>query len=670
MSTWFTFKTAGPLWTADVGCVSLKCDARRGGGLSLVSGGLTVDVASVVELDCAHTPGSSDFGKTVTLRQAEDAAPDILPVEEGPQRLGLRVLYKLLDAAGHYHGDGLQEAWVYPDGQVFFAFGLRLVDSASHPVLRGARIEFACGGAPLTPPAGWRGAAAFGAALPEKRLLLGAPGGKALGLFWVDDVGIRPFRMDFQTPPFYHRWPHLVHQWGTHKWETRGWAADPTAKVTFTAEGRPPLAGMRWVDGAKLTPAKEHALYGLMGISLNGTMAETQKRARAHQAPLPPKVSGGELRGYDPVDAVYEIMKTDTQETTVEFGADALERTARVRIFKLRGEGSITTEVDGRRVEAQLLSMGRCTDDPLVPVRVMPHGAADEAVVSLALKAGGPTRLTLREAQGMHASYQMRDAWRSVVPWRSGCREGDMEFSLRDGRGRRLRKPGAADEAIAEHPFFWLLHCGYSPSHYVNCLRDFDVTQNGPERVEFRYVSDNLGGRIRNETTVTLPNDPCALRMQTRHAFTTLGQWEHGTFEFFDTFPFITNDPRRWYYDRVLYIPEGGPVRRIETRGTLDGNRSMMDFSRRCFFAMLSSDRGNIFVLVRNVHPPATRMRAHLCGCWIDLHLDIYCDTVPVPPGQTFSVETDLAIHGDARTTDADALRIAERSLAADALVL
>lgn len=670
MSRWFTFRTAGPRWSAQVGSVSLECDARRGGTLTLGSGALRVGVAARVELDCAHTPGSADFGKTVVLRQEEDAAPDILPVEEGPQRIVLRVLYKLLDAAGHYHGDGLQEAWVYPDGQVFFAFGLRLVDSASHPTLRGARIEFACAGAVLTPPAGWRGEAKFGAELPERRLALASADGKALGLFWAADAGVRPFRMEFKTPPFYHRWPHLFHQWGTHKWETRGWAIDPTAKVTFAGQGQTGLAAMRWVDGASLKPSAEHSFYGLLGVSVGAPEEETRRRALAHRTPLTPAVTGGELRGYDPVDAVYEVMKTNARETTVSFPADAQGRTARVRVFKLGGKGSIAAEVDGKRVDAQILSQGNCTDDPLVPVRVMPHGAADEAVVSLSLKPDAPTRVTVREGEGMHASYQVRDAWRSVIPWRSGCAEGDMEFSLRDGRGRRLRKPGAAAEAIAEHPFFWLLHCGYSPSHYINDLREFEVTENGPERIGFKYVSENLGGRIRNETTVTLPYDPRALRVQTRHAFTTLGQWEHGTFEFFDTFPFITNDPRRWYYDRVLFMPAGEPARRIDVRGELDGKRSMMDFVRSCCFALLSSDRGNIFVLVRNPQPPATRMRVHLCGCWIDLHLDIYCDTTPVPAGRTFSVETDMAVCGDATLTDADAAAVAERSLAANALVL
>jgi hypothetical protein len=670
MSRWYTFRTAGPLWSAEVGRISIECDTRRGGRLTLASGPLRVEVATRVELDCAHTPGAPDFGKTVLIRQEEDAAPELLPVEEGPQRLALRVLYKLLDADGHYHGDGLQEFWLYPEGEIFFAFGLRLVDSISHPALRGAAVEFRTAGAPLAPPTGWRGGATFGAALPDKRLLLTAPDRNALGLYWTADAGAARFSMDFQTPPFYHRWPHLFHQWGTHKWETRGWAVHPTSKVTFTPDARGALAAMRWLDRAQLAPGKEHAFYGLLGLSLGATEAETRRRAAAHQAPLAPKVTGGTLRGYDPVDAVYEVMKTDDRETTIEFPADAHARLARVRLFNLRGQGAVLAELDRRRLDAQLLSQGRCTDDPLVPVRVMPHGAADELIAAVPLRPDAPARLTVRETPGIHAAYQMRDAWRSILPWRTGARHADMEFSLRDGRGRRLRKPRADDEAVAEHPFFWLLHCGYSPSHYVNLLRDFEVAENGPDRLRFRYVSTNLGERIRNETEVTLPCDPRDFRMHTRHAFTTLGQWEHGAFEFSDTFPFITNDPRRWYYDRVLYVPAGAPARRIDTRGTLDGERAILDFTTQCCFVMLSSARGNLFTLVRNPTPPATRLRAHLCGCWIDLHLDILCDTVPLPPGSSLSVETDFALHGDEHMTDAQAIAIAERSLAANALVL
>jgi len=280
---------------------------------------------------------------------------------------------------------------------------------------------------------------------------------------------------------------------------------------------------MRWLHGAKATPSKEQAFYGLMGLSLGAPEAETVRRVQAHQQPLVPQVTGGELRYYDTVDAVYEVMKGGESEMSVTFPPDPLERTARVRVFKLCGRGAVLAEADGRPLTPQLLSFGRCTDDPLVPVRAQPHGPADEAVATLRLNANGPSRLLLRETEGMHAAYQMRDAWRGVIPWRSGNREGDFEFSLRDGRARRLRKPGATAEAVAEHPLFWLLHCGYSPSHYVNHLREFEVTQNGPEAVAFRYAAVNLGERVRSEVLVRLPWDPRALRMETRHAFTTLG---------------------------------------------------------------------------------------------------------------------------------------------------
>jgi hypothetical protein len=150
--------------------------------------------------------------------------------------------------------------------------------------------------------------------------------------------------------------------------------------------------------------------------------------------------------------------------------------------------------------------------------------------------------------------------------------------------------------------------------------------------------------------------------MEVKSRFTTLQQWDLPSIEFYDLFPFRTIDPDQWYYDYLLFMDGMLPARKVLTK-TPDLKKNVLDFSRRCFFAFMASDRGNILTLVRNPRPEDISMHASLCGHWIDLHLDILPEGIPVPAGTVYEVETVVEIYGDRRTSGAEIERIARRAL-------
>ncbi|RKY88255.1 hypothetical protein DRQ15_10155 [candidate division KSB1 bacterium] len=105
-----------------------------------------------------------------------------------------------------------------------------------------------------------------------------------------------------------------------------------------------------------------------------------------------------------------------------------------------------------------------------------------------------------------------------------------------------------------------------------------------------------------------------------------------------------------------------GQVWKVLTK-TPDLKRNALDFSRRCFFAFMASDRGNILNLVRNPYPEDISMHASLCGHWIDLHLDILPEVIPVPTDTVYEVETVVEIYGDSRISDEEIDRIGRQAL-------
>ena len=675
---WGVFITPGRFLKTEIGSVQAAFDREAGGALCFgeIGAERRISIGTRVRLDCTYSKDDGNYGQTVLLKQENDHAPRITFLEEGPERVALRVLYDLLDEAGHYHGDGLQEVWMYPEGDLFLTLGLRLVDQTAHTVVRDAWFEVRADSGyseaivgtetfsriPLSKDDGDQ-FFSFGRELPQKCLILYRGQERFLGVYWKNDVGRRPFQLDYGRPPFYKKWPHLVDQWSVQPFEEQGWRLDPSAGLSLEQKKEMTRIGVHWLRGAEREIGPRMDLIGLLALSLSDNVDDLKRRIVHHQNPFRPEVSGGEFRYYEEVDGAYEVIKTDPNGVHIAFPPDAYERTVRLKLFNLKGDGAIKVFRNGVLVQPQLVSYGDRTDDPLVPVMVHPHGSADEAILSFKLQSDGPTEVTLEETEGIHAAYQMRDCLRTIIPWRSGnAGFGDLEFSLADGKARNIRKPGQKSEAVTEHPLYWFFGCAHSPFHYLNQLRGFSIIENGPDVVRFYYESANYGDRARSEYWVSIPYHREIFRMEVKSRFTALKQWDLPTIEFYDLFPFQTIDPSQWYYDYLLFIDGIHPTRKVLTKKP-NLKMNVLDFWGRCFFAFMASDRGDILTLVKNPHPEDIPMRASLCGHWIDLHLDILPEVLPVPVGAVYEVETVVEIYGDNRTSDEDIEHIARQAL-------
>ena len=55
--------------------------------------------------------------------------------------MGMRVAFDLLDEAGHYHGDGRQDIWLYPNGTVHCTFTMQIIDRLGHGPIQDAYVE-------------------------------------------------------------------------------------------------------------------------------------------------------------------------------------------------------------------------------------------------------------------------------------------------------------------------------------------------------------------------------------------------------------------------------------------------------------------------------------------------------------------------------------------------
>ena len=137
-------------WKGRIGSAAASFAKYQGGTLHLGPDGpdrrtglarTALRLAARVRLICTSEPEAADYRQSVWIRQENDPAPKFSFLEEGSVRLGMRVAFDLLDDQGHYHGDGRQDVWIYPEGDVHLTTNLQLVDLAGHGPLQDAFLE-------------------------------------------------------------------------------------------------------------------------------------------------------------------------------------------------------------------------------------------------------------------------------------------------------------------------------------------------------------------------------------------------------------------------------------------------------------------------------------------------------------------------------------------------
>ena len=119
---------------------AIKADNGEGVDISISCIGSDAHVLRFevrVALECRQCAG------LVEIRQGGDPSPKFHFLEEGPVRLGMRVAFDLLDEAGHYHGDGRHDIWLYPGGDCHSTWAVQTVDGAAHSLVRDVYVEIA-----------------------------------------------------------------------------------------------------------------------------------------------------------------------------------------------------------------------------------------------------------------------------------------------------------------------------------------------------------------------------------------------------------------------------------------------------------------------------------------------------------------------------------------------
>jgi hypothetical protein len=688
-----------------LGKAHVLVDSSAGGVVTVVSGQWP-DLREVGRAEMVFELAERDGGP-VEVAQRFDRSPEVIMLEEGSQRMGLRVKYKLYDARSRYYGHGLVETWLYPNGEIFMtaassfenmklaapdgakltnvwkASGVMQVPVPSNGSLpqsvtkASLRVSYAPPvktmslGEALTGNAARAAAPASVAfndtALPGRFVQLNPQDPQSLALYWR--TGKHEFNnVVYRTEggaPTYYRWP-------TYLIQAFGGATPQRVRVEKDA------LFLDWLTD-KPAEAPNPSFVALYRLASGVGVADVESFVAAERNPVEITVKDGlvhgSLGGYDDQEGAYEVRKKGPRMTIV-LPADKGSRTVRVKAIGIDGYGAVTARLNDKPVVPQLVAEGGIADDPMAPIRETPEGPADLAVVTVPLKAQ-PQELSIAEEEGVQFAYQQRDPWREITCYgsRGDRRHSLFRFSLVDGRLRNMRAYGQRDWALTENLLTWFPFCGFTPDQMTDQPVAFDITKNGPDAAEFRYVSRNASEGAQSDYTVGVRADSPAMQINVKAAFNVLESWPYPAAQFFDIFPFRGVWPHDWWYDEVLWVAPDGRTKWLRTKERkFGGDEKLETLTGGGFFALYSSDRGNMLMLTKSFKP-ALPVQYVICGNYIDFHMAVEFtgpDGKPVPPkkGATVSMEYDLALWGDQKVTRDQLIEIGKKSIAAGKLVL
>jgi hypothetical protein len=683
-------------WVGHLGQAALAWHKYRGGvmawGSAAERGGIdaAMTLAVRLRLKCTCEPESGDYGRQVLVRQEADPAPKFHFLEEGAVRLGLRIAFDLLDDEGHYHGDGRQDIWLYPEGDIHVTWAVQTVDLRAHSEVSACWVEAQCSGHSdvgvgdnrLGPTD--RKRYRWGRDLTDRAVVLQMP--EPMALYWARDQGY-PFAIGSDhgsLPPFYaSRWPTAMQQsWSAGK---MGWAGGKGAglEVGSTKEGT--RLRFYWLKGA--AEKDNITCAATLVLSRAANEAVLRQRILAVQQPLVPQVSGGDFRCYTEEDGLYEIGQGDPGAVEVVFPPDPLERQVRLRHYRRktdpRHRGGVDASCDGEKITVQLVSEGELTDDVCVVMEMAPRrDSVDDVIFSGRLKAKAQTVFRLEKKPGIQATYQSeisgvdlqrragnrRDlaVWSSRNPYRPL-----FELDLFSGALHRLSGYDQKQEALWEMPLMWFKSCGISKHDYCNNIKDLDIKANGPDAIEIYLRGTNPNGRAQSELWLRVPYGHSRLRLEVRMRLEVLEQWDHANVEFSDIFPYPSRLVETWFHQAVLFMQGGRtslvythrPDKSYHTGGTGEDNE-------RLFYGLFGTGRGNVLTLIKNRSAKRHKMHYSVCGNYIDVHVNLTPAQVPVPRGEVFEVEYVCELYGDENTTVDQIRQIGQRSLAAGDIVV
>ena len=690
-------------WKGRIGQAAISLAKTQGGVLCFGSDGAdrrqglahaALSFAARIRLICQSEQGSPDHGESVLIRQENDPQPKFSFLEEGALRIGMRVAFDLLDDEGHYHGDGRQDIWLYPEGDLHCTFNLQVVDRLGHGPIQDAFIESKGDPAytrlrigPETIDKQGEVTRPFGDSLAERAVILEGQAGLC-ALYWARDEGHVWQGSDHgPTPPFYaSHWPTGMQQWARGG---MGWACHgDTAAVYASVWEEGATARFAWLRETNVDAQNEgeSTFTATLVASLATNEKDLERRITAVQHPLEPTVDGGTFRCYSDEDGSYEIGQADPTSIAISFPPDPQERTVRLRFFRRktdpRHRGGILATLNGTPTRVQLVSEGELTDDICVPMDMShKNDSVDDCIVTARLDREQPTVIRIDKTPGIQAVYQSEITGvdlnrragnhRDIVVWSSKNQQAPLlEFDLFFGAIHRLTDHGQTEPVLWEMPLAFFKSCGISKHDYLNQVREFSIQENGPDAVGLYFRATNPNQRAQSETWLRIPFDHPRPRLEVKMKLTVLEQWDADNAEFSDIFPYPSRLPATWFHDAVLFLQGESSYFKPNFRPDLSAGSGSDNDDPRLFYALYPADRGNVLALFENPQHPEHKFHYSVCGNYIDVHVNYHCDEVPVAAGTTFDVNYICELYGDGQISLADLKAIGQRSLAAGDIVI
>ena len=653
-------------------------------------------VGEIAKLDMAFTIHNSGSKSNIETRQSFDRSPKIFFLEEGNDRIGLRVLFELYDNKNAYYGHGMTETWLYPDGQIFITAAAMFENIPPNAEVNMGKMEINIPKERISIGQKNKLVAMNDVSTPGRFQMLtsgdsksGLPG---LSLYWrtgrlEHDTYISRSLFGGEGAPSYYRWPDYFRQAYVEPVVTgRDFLRWPVGRgvyienVTVNNKG----AQLNWpIDPTQ--PKNRPSFNTLFRLALVTDGAAARSFVETEREQVKMKVSGGMIhgnekakddKGYNDQEGCYEVRKTGEGPLIITLPADPLKRTVRIKSIALTQHGAITASLDGKPLLPQLTSDGGIADDPLAPITEMPEAPANAAMVTVQLTSK-PQTLIFSEQDGIQLVYQTRSPLReyAIYSTKTGPRWSGVRFSLVDGHARNMRAYGQQNWALTENLLHWFPDVGYTPEQMLNHLRDFVVVKNGPDEIVFKYTSHNAYDGAKSEFLVSARADAPAMQINVGATFTVLEHWPYESSQFFDIFPFRGVDPKEWWYNDILWVTPDG---RWKTEGTVswkfEGDKNLTRIKGPGFFGLYSSDRGNMLMLTKNFKPELPTDYV-ICGNYTDFHMSVlFADpndkSLKLGKGFKSSVEYELAVWGDEKLTRDQLIQIGKNSLEKGKLVI
>ncbi|MEE3234147.1 MAG: hypothetical protein VX294_08285 [Candidatus Latescibacterota bacterium] len=655
----------------------------------------TFKIACRIRLICIQEKLSDDHGESVLIRQENDRGPKFHFLEEGPIRVGMRVAFDLIDDEGHYHGDGRQDIWFYPNGDTYCNFNLQIADISGYQTLQDAYVETITDKEANfdTVTIGPERLQGFGSLRrpieknSRSQTILFQGQEENVGIFWATESPScnKPVSDHGGIPPFYaSHWPTGMQQWarGGMGWDCHGDSAGIDASISCE-ETRVRLS---WLSDANMTE-KDISKCTFTGNFVMVKAENSRKlnsRIEAFQQPVEPTAIGGYFRGFAEENGQYEIGQVDPTQTQIKFPPDHLERLVRIRLYRRktdpRHRGGILITVNGKNKPFQLVSEGELTDDICVPMEMSHRNdSVDDVLLTTSLDSNQETCIEIKKIPGLQAVYQSEITGldlkrragnkRDLVIWTSHNHDKPLlELDLFSCAIHRLTNYGSNDPVLWEMPLAFFASCGISKNQYCNDLRSWSIQENGPDNLSLYFNSVNTNRGAQSETWLRIPYDWPRPRLEVTMKFTTLKQWNDLNVEFSDIFPYPSRLPETWFHDAVLFVEPNGSFIKYNHRPDLSGGTSTGS-PDKLFYALYGSDRGNILTLIENPLPNQP-MHYSVCGNYIDVHVNFQIEQIPVPANTTFEVNYISEVFGDDKTSVDELKMIGQNSVASGKLLI